>query len=153
MPDVIRLGGREFVALERSTLEHDTWFALATAAAGITSATPAPGQDRGEFALGLFARLYESGHLWDLLGALVLPAGTASRDWSPALARETGRFIAGLDEPADKDRARLLIVELLLPFLSEGLASWKASTSSSPAPADQAAPPDPETTRGGPGET
>jgi hypothetical protein len=116
----IMLGGREFVTLERTTLEHDHWYMRHVRAAGLDGVEMADGETHSEYALRLLGIALESGRAMLLLGGLIMPADAPGGRWTPELAVETAGFLHGLDDPLDKNRINGLVAAMLADFSPPG---------------------------------
>lgn len=144
--DPIMLGGRAFLTLERTTLEHDHWYMNHARSSGLDAVEPRDGETHSDYAMRLLGAALESGRALVLLGGLIVPADAPGGRWTPELAVETAAFLRGLDDPVDKNRINGLMAAMLADFFAAGLISSGASPLSSdgqPAavkPVDQTSP-------------
>lgn len=136
----IIIAGRSFVPVGESTLEHDNYFFKLRRSAGLESATLHAGESFEAFANRLLATCLASDAFFEMLGTLIVPEGTAATDWTPEMCAETGRFLAKLVDPEDKQRVHNLTVSLLIDFFAEGISSLETSRTSSSEPAAGAEP-------------
>jgi hypothetical protein len=127
----IMLGGRAFVTLARTTLEHDHWYMHHARTAGLDAVEPHDGETHAEYALRLLSAALGSGRALLLLGGLIVPADAPGGRWTPELAVETAAFLRGLDDPIDKHRINGLMAAMLADFFAAGLISSGASPLSS----------------------
>jgi hypothetical protein len=135
MSEKITIGGRVFREVTRSTCAHDTWTMGLIRRAGLEGVDLAPGETMEQFSWRVLGTVLESGLLYELLGAFVVPEGVDDLNWTPDLAVETGRFVGNLYEPGDKAEVHRLVAALLLPFVRDGLGSLVTSLrSSAPGP-------------------
>jgi hypothetical protein len=125
------IGGREFRAVEASSLEHDHFTTEAAGALGLKSLQLGPGETPGEFGVRLFNQALKSGSAWPLLGALIVPADIADADWSPKYAESTGAFLRKQSDPTDKATIRQLLASTLIGFFGGALGSSQGSGTSS----------------------
>ncbi len=131
MSDVIRIGGRDFEGIERSTLEHDAYCMRELRLAGLDAVALRPGESAELFGARLLYDVVSSGRLFELLGGLVVPLGMQAEAWTPAVAEDTATFLKRLIDPAEKEKAQRLILNILLPFFIDALGSSGASSASS----------------------
>ena len=130
-----QLGGRGFDPIGESTVEHDLHFLGLIRRAGLDDLKLEPGEVPAEFAMRILGSLLQSGSACDMLGCLLIPEGATSEAWTPQMAEETTRHIAGLTDPGDKQKVHALVVSVLIDFFESGLASWVNSESSLAQPA------------------
>lgn len=125
------LGGRTFLSVTESTVEHDLYFHGIAGRAGLRFEK---GEDESveEFASRILAELIQSGQALELLGCLIVPEEVGVEGWTPEEARRTAAFIGQLRKEEDKAHVRALILSLLIGFFGCGLASiWTSPKSSS----------------------
>lgn len=130
----IELGGRAYVPVKNSTIEHDFYLMGQIRAAGLDEVHVRPEESPEDFALRLLRDVINSGRVFLLLGGLLIPEGTASEDWTPELAEETARALKKLTAPDDKEKIREQVLSLLIGFFETGLACLTTSRSYSPGP-------------------
>lgn len=124
------LGGRTFLSLTESTVEHDLYFHTVAGRAGLRfekyeDETPE------DFATRILAETIQSGQALELLGCLIVPEQIGVEGWTPEEARRTAAFIGQLRGKEDKARVRAMILSLLIGFFGCGLASITTSPRSS----------------------
>jgi len=130
----IVLGGRAFRRLAPLSVAADEEFLRLALTAGIQEPDPKPGEALGDYSERIVRRLLKTKTLRPLLACTIVPVGDGK--WTPALATETAAFLGELDEPRDKERLWTLVAELLVPFFSRAVSSWRASLpSGEPTPA------------------
>ena len=132
------LGGRTFVPVSESTVEHDYHFLALLHRAGLGDVELLPGETGGVFAERILRQVIASGQVRPLLGCLLVPepaAGTPTRPpgelWTPEMGQDTARYLGGLIEEQDKAMVRSLVISLLIDFFQSGLSSLRASATSS----------------------
>ena len=128
----VTLGGRPFAAIGESTMEHDVVYCGALARAGLQ---PVPGIEEGEdpqdYCDRITGLVMGSGELFNLLGAMLIPAETTSEKWTPTIAAETAEHLKGLTDPEEKLKVRAQIASLIFDFFRVGIASSLTSLTSS----------------------
>lgn len=133
------LGGRAFVHVGESTVEHDLHFLALKAQARLDSAAMAEGESYAAYAERLLDEILASGRVLPILGCLLVPEPTDGKppgdSWTPELAKETEDFLRTLKAPADKALIHGLITTVLIDFFQSGLVSLKTSATSSSASA------------------
>lgn len=127
----ILLGGRGFLPVERTTVEHDHWYMRQVRAAGLDGVQPLEGESHEAFALRLLALTIESERGLLLLSGLIVPVDAPGGRWSPELAKQTVAFLEQLDDPLDKNQVSGLVAAMLADFFAAGLISSGASALSS----------------------
>ena len=129
------LGGRMFLSVTESTVEHDLYFHTITGRAGLRFEKHED-ETAEDFARRVLEETIQSGEALELLGCLIVPEEVGVEGWTPEEARRTAAFIGQLREKEDKTRVRALILSLLISFFGCGLASiWTSPKSSSGRPA------------------
>ncbi len=129
------LGGRTFLSVSESTVEHDLYFHALVGRAGLRF-EKGDEESPEDFAARILDELVQSGQTLDLLGCLLVPEDVGVDGWTPEEARKTSAFIGQLRGEADKARVRSLVLSLLIGFFGCGLASvWTSPRSSSSRPA------------------
>lgn len=129
-PRVFQLGDQRFREIRRTTMRHDGYLMQLVQASGLGALQGAT-EDEAVLAI---ARAQVSGHLFTVLGCLLIDEGLRDDQWTPDDAERTAERIGDLDDPDAKDEVRRLVLELLLPFLISGKRSSGASRSSSGRP-------------------
>ncbi|OHD23189.1 MAG: hypothetical protein A2Y38_13030 [Spirochaetes bacterium GWB1_59_5] len=135
-PEKTILGGRTFVPVTESTVEHDLYFHGLAGRAGLRF-------EKGEretpedFGARILDETVQSGKALELIGCLMVPEEVGVDGWTPEEARKTAAFIGQLRGDEDKARVRGLILSLLMDFFRCGLASiWTSQSSSRIRPTD-----------------
>jgi len=127
----IGIGGRTFVPVRNSTIEHDFWLMAHIRGAGLDRIAIGEGEAPDDFAVRLLGEVIDSGRIFPILGGLFLPEGTSSLDWTPEVAEETAAFLKRISEPQDKLEVQKQVISLLIDFFQSGLASLRISRKSS----------------------
>lgn len=130
--DGVTLGGRAFQIITNGPVKHDFWMAARVREAGVDRVHLAPGQPVGVVVDALLDQLMTSGQSLVLLGGMLAPAELALRDWTPEVAADATAHIESLMAPADKQRVRGMVAQVLAGFFASGLASLTTSPTSSP---------------------
>jgi hypothetical protein len=149
--DTIHLGGRAFVAIGESTIEHDTEMLGALGRAGLVPLEwMEPGETPGDWGTRQLKQLVNSKELFTLLGCALIPEGLASVDWTPEIGRATEAHVRKLAAPDDKATIYNQVVALLQDFFGRGTALSLISRTSSndPTTASLLAQPTPATASG-----
>jgi hypothetical protein len=133
MAEKLSLGGREYVHAGVGPLRQDLFLMAQARHAGLTDAALRDGEAPEEFAARLLDSCITSGRALLLLGGMLLPAGSKPEDWTEEMAHATAAHLGSVTEQADKVKVQAELVSALLGFFENGLASWIASTRSSPA--------------------
>lgn len=121
------LGGREFVAIGESTVEHDLRTMGLLRQCGLDQVAIGEGEAVGDYALRLLTGVLANGKTLELLGCLLIPVGVRPEQWTPAIAQETTAYIAQLTDPQDKRKVEALILSVLVDFFELGLSSSSLS--------------------------
>lgn len=145
MTTTYRLGGRDYVPVTQSTLEHDLHYLKLRTRAGFDHLEKIETESWDDYAVRLLDRVVATGQILPLLGCLLIPAGTDPMSWTPELGRETAERLGRIGRPGEKDVVRALALSLLLDFFEHAPASLPGSRTSS---ADRGAPPPGSTGRG-----
>ena len=127
----IRIGGRTFVPVKNSTIEHDFYLMSHIRGAGLDRIAIGEGEAPDDFAVRLLGEVIDSGRIFKVLGGLFLPEGVSSLDWTPQLAEETASFLKKISDPQDKLEIQRQVISLLIDFFQSGLASLTISRNSS----------------------
>jgi hypothetical protein len=130
----IELGGRVYVPVKNSTIEHDFWLMGQIRAAGLDEVHVRPDERPEDFALRLLRDVINSGRIFLLLGGLLIPASATSEDWTPELAVETAGALKKLTAPEDKEKLKEQVISLLIGFFETGLACLTTSRNFSQEP-------------------
>ncbi len=144
------LGGRAFVSVTESTVEHDLYFHGLAGRAGLRF-EKYEHESPEDFAARILEETVQSGKTLELLGCLLVPEEVSAEGWTPEDARKTAAFIGQLRGEEDKARVRALILSLLIGFFGCGLASIWTSPKSSENRPELAREPVLTATAGGPG--
>lgn len=129
-PQTITLGGRDFVPVLTSTIEHDYWLMSKIRAAGLDHIDKREEETAEAFVTRLLVEVIDSGVAFDLLGGLLLPIAFVPEAWTPACAIETANFIKRLTAPVDKAIVQSQTISLLIGFFENGLSSLTISPNS-----------------------
>jgi hypothetical protein len=128
------LGGRTFLSVTESTVEHDLYFHGIAGRAGLRFEKHEE-ESVEAFSARILAETIQSGKALELLGCLLVPEEIGVEGWTPEEARRTAAFIGQLRGEEDKARVRALILSLIIGFFGCGLASvWTSPRSSSGRP-------------------
>ena len=127
----ITIGGRTFVQVTNSTIEHDFWLMAHIRGAGLDRIAIEEGEAPDDFAVRLLGEVISSGRIFPILGGLFHPEKIASIDWTPEVADETVSFLKKVYDPEDKALIQQQVVSLLISFFQSGLASLTISRRSS----------------------
>ncbi len=128
------LGGRTFLSVTESTIEHDLHFHGIAGRAGLRFEKREE-ESAEDFAARILAETIESGQALALLGCLIVPEAVGVEGWTPDEASKTAAFLAQLRGEEDKAHVRALILSLIIGFFGCGLASvWTSQRSSSSRP-------------------
>jgi hypothetical protein len=135
--DRIILGGRPFLSITDSTVEHDLHFHGLAGRAGLQF-DMGEGESPEAFGERILNATIQSGTMLELLGCLIVPEEIGSDGWTPAEAQKTAAYIGQLRGAGDKASIRSLILSLLTDFFQCGLASiWTSPRSSRRDPGGQ----------------
>ncbi len=131
MTDTLTLGGRDFRPCVNSTLQHDIFTMNHIHASDVLNISMPEGSTGEDYAVEMLMRVATYEKFNELLGCLLIPADKTSSDWTPALCRTTGAFLASLTSPEDKTELNAVIAGLLSGFFQEGRVSLRISRKSS----------------------
>ena len=134
----ITIGGRTFVPVTNSTIEHDFYLMSHIRGAGLDRIAIEDGEPPDDFAVRLLGEVISSGRVFKVLGGLFLPEKISSLDWTPEMAEETAAFLKRISEPRDKLEVQKQVINLLIDFFQSGLASLTISRNSSGASPESA---------------
>ena len=126
----IRIGGRTFVPVSNSTIEHDFWLMAHIRGAGLNRIAIGEGEAPEDFAVRMLSEVISSGRIFPILGGLFLPEKISSLNWTPEVADETAAFLKRISDPDDKGLIQQQVISLLLSFFQSGLASLTISRKS-----------------------
>jgi hypothetical protein len=127
----IKIGGRTFVQVTNSTIEHDFWLMAHIRGAGLDRIAIGENEPPEDFAVRLLNDVISSGRVFPILGGLFLPEKISSLDWTPEVAEETAAYLKKVSDPDDKALIQQQVISLLLSFFQSGLASLTISRRSS----------------------
>lgn len=127
---MVRLGGRDFEVVSKSTIEWDVTLLTLLQGCGLADVSMHAGEDAEQLAFRVFRTLMSSGAVFEILACVLVPAGTDPYAWTPELMRETSAFIRKLHTEEDKAAIRSQIVSLVAGFFQQGLLSISTSRSS-----------------------
>jgi hypothetical protein len=131
------LGGRRFLSITDSTVEHDLHFHGLAGRAGLQF-DMGEGESPKAFGERILNATIQSGTTIELLGCLIVPEEVGPDGWTPAEAQKTAAFIGQLRGADDKAVIRSLILSLLTDFFQCGLASiWTSQSSLRRSPGSQ----------------
>jgi hypothetical protein len=125
------LGGKPFVILGESTLEHDDYIAETLHRGAISRFDQEPDESHEDFSHRIESAIAGSGVGRQLLGAALVPEGMTGAEWKPALAEETAQHLATITDPSEKALARSLQAAFILDFFRRGLIVLRSSKNSS----------------------
>jgi len=127
----IKIGGRMFVPVKNSTIEHDFWLMAHIRGAGLDRIAIEEGEPPEDFAVRLLGEVINSGRIFPILGGLFLPEKISSVDWTPEIADETASFLKKISDSQDKLEIQRQVISLLISFFQSGLVSLTISRKSS----------------------
>jgi hypothetical protein len=116
------VGGREFRALQTSTLEHDFWTMRHLREAGLDQLRRNPDETAEDFAVRLLHEIIASGKAFLLVGAFLIPANMQDADWTPEVGASSAAFFGSLTGTRDKQIIQAIVVTLLTSFFQLGLS-------------------------------
>lgn len=125
------VGGRRFVPVSSSTLEHDFTFFRLCREASLDSIELLPGESAGDCGRRIMGQLAGSGHAFRFLGLLLVPEEVDPLEWTPALMESTAEFFGKLSDPKDKAIVTGLLLSVLIDFFPRGISSFASSPTSS----------------------
>lgn len=129
------LQGKSFTQIKNSTFEHDCWFMRKMNESGINSIPMREGETLDALAARYTREALGNPHILDLFGGLMIPTEIAPEHWTPAIATETTRYIAGITDPDAKQLLYSQIASMVADFFLSGAAALKISPTSSAEPA------------------
>lgn len=123
----ITIEGKRFVPLVNGTFAHDIWLTRKIREAGLANIAIDEDETPDHFIERIAIVAHESGLSLQLLGALLLPDGVETRDWTPELAESTAQFFGNVTDPEGKRVLRTQIASALFYFFATALASSQTS--------------------------
>jgi hypothetical protein len=135
----ITLNGRQFEAVSSGTVEWDVTLYGLLQGAGLSDVTMHAGETPQRLAERIYRSLIGCGRLFEILGCVLVPAGTQGFKWTPELMQSTAEFLRHLQAPEDKEAITAQMVALVTSFFRQGLLSIRTSPSSSGASVGAAA--------------
>lgn len=128
----VEIGGRVLVPIGEATARHDAFIMRQIAACGLNvAAEQRDGETEEQYMFRLYVTAVQTGDVFALLGALLVPQGADPLKWTPELAKQTGDFLSLLTDTADKAKLRTLVASALLPFFVSGRRPSRTSRKSS----------------------
>ncbi len=116
-----KIGGFEWRAVKRSTIEHQFFTMKVLLEAGLGNPRKAPTETPEDFATRLLNQLILSGQAFLLLGCLLIPEHKKDADWSPEMANETATLIKALSDDEDITAVKQALIGALISFFKAGL--------------------------------
>lgn len=123
----ITIEGKRFVTLQNGTFAHDIWLTRKIREAGLANIKIEDGETEDAFIDRIAKAAYESGEALQMLGGLLIPAGTDPRQWTPQMAQQLAEFFGNVTDPQSKQVLRTQIASALFYFFLSALASSKTS--------------------------
>jgi hypothetical protein len=120
---MLKLGGREFDVIESSTIEWDVTLLNLVQGCGLADVTMHVGEDAEGLARRVFRSLMGSPSVFEILGCVLIPAGTNPIDWRPQMMRDQAEFIRHLSTPEDKAAINSHIRNIVAGFFLQGIVS------------------------------
>ena len=128
---MLKLGGREFDVISSGTIEWDVTLLNLLQSCGLADVTLHAGEDAEGLALRVYRTLMSSGAVFEILGCVLIAAGSDPFDWRPLDMRATADFIRKLHAPEDKAAITSQIVSLVSGFFQQGLLTVQTFPTSS----------------------
>lgn len=132
----IELGGRHFIPVGESTMEHDLRFSACLARAGIDKIVQREDEPVDAFARRLLDTLLAGEEVLEMLGCLMIPEADVPEGqlpgdvWTPELAEQTKTFL-GQVKGTEKEIIHSLVLSLLISLFERGIVSlWSSRMSS-----------------------
>jgi len=133
--DPLEFGGRRFELVVSGTVERDIVLSNLLDSAGMKEAIYSHLEQSEEAVNAAIANgLASSGKLFQIMGASIVPAGTAGLDWTPSLMAETAKFLASLPSEGNTRRILIAAVSLVRAFFMVELLFTATSRRFSPTP-------------------
>jgi len=126
----VRLGGRLFncVNYDVITALNEQYIMKWMRRTELDKVLPAAeGEDDAAYMARLQAKLNDTLETSDLLAGYLMPAGKTERDFTLAMAAETAKYIAGVDDKESRDEIQRLGLVVVFDFFRAGIASLKHS--------------------------
>lgn len=120
---MVIIGGIAYEPCLQSTLYHDDYVQALLKRSGMDDLQMRPNETAAQIAQRLLNTLSANIDVFELLGCMLIPAGTDPLTWTPALARQTGEHLGGVHLPADKALIRREIATLIQGFWTAKLVS------------------------------
>jgi hypothetical protein len=120
---MLKLGGREFDVIHSSTIEWDVTLLNLVQGCGLADVTMHVGEDAEGLAHRVFRSLMSSPAVFEILGCVLIPAGTNPIDWRPQMMRDQAEFIRHLSAPEDKAAINGHIRNIVAGFFLQGIVS------------------------------
>lgn len=139
----LKLGGRlfSFVNYAAITSLNEHYVMKLMRETGLDCVIPkTEGEEDSEYLVRLQAAIIDTLQLHELLAGYLLPLGKGECDWDLKMAKQTTRFLQGLQDPEDKAEIQRLALEMVFDFFKQGLALLNASLNSLEQMATQASP-------------
>lgn len=127
----VSIGDRTFVPIQEGTLRQDLRYMELVSQLGLQSLYKRPEETAEEYAMRLLGEIVAAGTVLEILGTLLVPAGTDPEKWTPQMAKETAAYFGSLTKPEDKAAVHAQVLTLLLDFFERGMVSLKTSRKSS----------------------
>lgn len=128
-PEPFVIAGRTFRLAPSTTMRQDGYIWTLQQEAGIDKllADVDPAKDLSAFTMKLIAAAYDSGKMFDLLGAITEEVGPIMPKWTIDAAKARAEFFAELTDLADKTVLRGAMSAVILGFFVSGLLSSATS--------------------------
>lgn len=130
----LKLGGREFDVISSSTIEWDVTLLNLVQGCGLADVTMHAGEDAEGLARRVFRSLMGSPSVFEILGCVLVPAGTDPLAWEPQMMRDQAAFMKKLSSPADKEAINGHIRNIVAGFFLQGIVSVQTFRSASSSP-------------------
>lgn len=137
---ILTVAGRRFKPPGVLTLRRDIFIMSRVRRAKLDSLPMNEGESAEAYAHRLLDYLMGYDEVMDLLGAMLVPENVDEKDWTPKLAAQIAETLGSLVDDEGKAAVRMVLISVLVPFLSSGLASLTITASSS-GPVNAAPPP------------
>lgn len=130
----LKLGGREFDVISSSTIEWDVTLLNLVQGCGLADVTMHAGEDAEGLAKRVFRSLMGSPSVFEILGCVLIPAGTDPLAWEPQMMREQANFLRKLSTPEDKAAINQHIRNIVAGFFLQGIVSVRTFPTASSSP-------------------
>jgi hypothetical protein len=120
---MLKLGGREFDVISSSTIEWDVTLLNLVQGCGLADVTMHIGEDAEGLAHRVFRSLMSSPSVFEILGCVLIPAGTNPIEWRPEMMRAQAEFIRHLSSAEDKAAINSHIRNIVAGFFLQGIVS------------------------------